>query len=108
MRHHTHTQNPLLGIGLVLASTVAFSLSGVLTKAIESDTWTVACWRGLLWSCAVARRCRRRADCGHRGTAAVDGDCLDAAHTATIYPQPHDIPMQVIVTASGIFKLEPD
>jgi len=33
---------------------------------------------------------------------------LDAAHTATIYPQPHDIPMQVIVTASGIFKLEPD
>ena len=41
-------RNQILGIGLVLASTVAFSLSGVLTKAIENNTWTVACWRGLL------------------------------------------------------------
>ncbi len=43
-----------LGICLVLASTVAFSLSGVLTKAIESDTWSVACWRGLLGAILVA------------------------------------------------------
>ncbi|WP_299848128.1 DMT family transporter [uncultured Roseovarius sp.] len=43
----------LLGIGLVLASTVAFSLSGVLTKAIESDTWTIACWRGLLGAVCI-------------------------------------------------------
>ena len=45
--HETDGSNQLLGIGMVLASAVAFSLSGVLTKAIESDTWTVACWRGL-------------------------------------------------------------
>lgn len=45
--HETDRSNPLLGIGLVLASAVAFSLSGVLTKAIESDTWTIAVWRGL-------------------------------------------------------------
>lgn len=45
--HKTDGSNQLLGICLVLASTVAFSLSGVLTKAIESDTWTIACWRGL-------------------------------------------------------------
>ena len=38
----------IIGICLVLASTVAFSLSGVLTKVIESDSWTIACWRGLL------------------------------------------------------------
>lgn len=46
----TDGSNQLLGIGLVLASTVAFSLYGVLTKAIESDTWTVACWRGWLFA----------------------------------------------------------
>ncbi|MFG5382619.1 DMT family transporter [Yoonia sp. R2-816] len=44
----TDKSNQILGISLVLASTVAFSLSGVLTKAIESDTWTIAVWRGLL------------------------------------------------------------
>jgi drug/metabolite transporter (DMT)-like permease len=50
----TDTKNQILGIGLVLASTVAFSLSGVLTKAIESDTWTVACWRGLFGAILIA------------------------------------------------------
>lgn len=35
------------GVALVLLSTVVFSFSGVLTKMIESGTWTVACWRGL-------------------------------------------------------------
>ena len=52
--HETKTKNQILGIGLVLASTVAFSLSGVLTKAIESDTWTVACWRGLFGAILIA------------------------------------------------------
>ncbi|MEO9874591.1 MAG: DMT family transporter [Anderseniella sp.] len=49
-----NTQNRVLGIGLVLASTMAFSLSGVLTKAIVSDTWTVACWRGLFGAILIA------------------------------------------------------
>ena len=31
---------------------------------------------------------------------------LDAARIATIFPQPHDIPMQAIVTESGIANLE--
>lgn len=33
---------------------------------------------------------------------------LDAARIATIFPQPHDIPMQAIVTETGIAKLEQD
>ncbi len=37
----------LIGVLLVLASAVVFSLAGVLTKMIESDAWTIACWRGL-------------------------------------------------------------
>jgi len=53
MRHEADTQNQLLGISLVLASTVAFSLSGVLTKVIESDAWTVACWRGLIGAALI-------------------------------------------------------
>jgi drug/metabolite transporter (DMT)-like permease len=36
------------GILLVTASAIVFSFAGVLTKAIESDAWTIACWRGLL------------------------------------------------------------
>jgi drug/metabolite transporter (DMT)-like permease len=52
--HEIDRSNQLLGIGLVLASTVAFSLSGVLTKAIESDTWTIACWRGLFGAVLIA------------------------------------------------------
>jgi drug/metabolite transporter (DMT)-like permease len=52
--HETDTKNQIYGIGLVLASTVAFSLSGVLTKAIEGDTWTVACWRGLFGAILIA------------------------------------------------------
>ena len=50
----TENRNQILGVGLVLASTIAFSLSGVLTKAIESDTWTVACWRGLFGAILIA------------------------------------------------------
>lgn len=36
-----------LGVGLVLASTVPFALSGVFTRLIAADVWTVLCWRGL-------------------------------------------------------------
>jgi drug/metabolite transporter (DMT)-like permease len=38
----------LLGVALVLASAVVYSLAGVLTKAIRLDVWTIACWRGLV------------------------------------------------------------
>jgi len=37
-----------LGILQVTASAIVFSFAGVLTKAIESDAWTITCWRGLL------------------------------------------------------------
>jgi drug/metabolite transporter (DMT)-like permease len=37
-----------VGILLVTASAIVFSFAGVLTKAIESDAWTITCWRGLL------------------------------------------------------------
>jgi len=62
----TETNKQLIGIFLVLASTVAFSLSGVLTKAIESDTWTVACWRGLFGAILIAAyvRWQHRNDTG--------------------------------------------
>jgi drug/metabolite transporter (DMT)-like permease len=40
---HAH----MLGVLLVLASAAAFSLAGVLTKMVASDSWTVVCWRGL-------------------------------------------------------------
>lgn len=43
-RRKTH----LLGIFLVIASALVFSLAGVLTKIIQADAWTIACWRGLL------------------------------------------------------------
>src|SRR5512138_209980 len=38
----------LLGVALVVASTLAFSLAGVLTKAITADALTIVCWRGLV------------------------------------------------------------
>ncbi len=38
----------LLGIFLIVVSALVFSLAGVLTKSIEADAWTIACWRGLL------------------------------------------------------------
>ena len=43
-RHNAH----LIGVVLVIASALVFSLAGVLTKMIEADAWTIACWRGLL------------------------------------------------------------
>jgi drug/metabolite transporter (DMT)-like permease len=44
----------LLGVLLVLASALAFSLTGVLTKSIEADVWTIACWRGLVGGILIA------------------------------------------------------
>ncbi|MEM7222662.1 MAG: DMT family transporter [Pseudomonadota bacterium] len=38
----------LLGVSLVIASALVFSLAGVLTKMIQADAWTIACWRGLI------------------------------------------------------------
>ncbi|MGF1632070.1 MAG: DMT family transporter [Kiloniellaceae bacterium] len=38
----------LLGVTLVITSAVIYSLAGVLTKAIQADVWTIACWRGLI------------------------------------------------------------
>ncbi|WP_299951671.1 DMT family transporter [uncultured Ruegeria sp.] len=43
----------MTGIALVALSAVIFSVSGVLTKVIESDGWTIACWRGLIGGLAV-------------------------------------------------------
>ena len=46
---------------LVIGSALMFSLSGVLTKAIAADVWTIVCWRGLIGSLAIAAyvACRR-------------------------------------------------
>ena len=44
----------LLGVLLVVASALAFSLAGVLTKSIAADAWTIACWRGLLGGMLIA------------------------------------------------------
>ena len=42
-----HSQ-PMKGTTLITLSAIVFSLSGVLTKMIEADGWTIACWRGLI------------------------------------------------------------
>lgn len=44
----TISKDHIIGIILVLASTVFFSLSGALTKLISSDTWTIISWRGAI------------------------------------------------------------
>ncbi len=43
----------IVGTVLVVASALAFSLSGILTKAIEADGWTIGCWRGLIGGLVV-------------------------------------------------------
>lgn len=48
------TVPPWLGAALVLGSAVLFSLSGILTKAIESDSWTILTWRGLIGGVGIA------------------------------------------------------
>lgn len=49
MQHSQH----MAGITLVALSALVFSVSGVLTKMIEADAWTIACWRGLIGGLAV-------------------------------------------------------
>jgi drug/metabolite transporter (DMT)-like permease len=44
----------LLGVVLVLLSALAFSLAGILTKAITADVWTILCWRGLVGGLIIA------------------------------------------------------
>ncbi len=41
-------QTHLRGLVFVLVSAFAFSLAGILTKAIQSDMWIVASWRGFV------------------------------------------------------------
>ncbi|WP_299746895.1 DMT family transporter [uncultured Tateyamaria sp.] len=49
MEHLQHMK----GVALVVVSAVIFSMSGVLTKMIEADGWTIACWRGVIGGLAV-------------------------------------------------------
>lgn len=49
-----YAKRHLIGVLLVLASAIVFSLAGVLTKMIESDAWTIACWRGLFGAVFIA------------------------------------------------------
>lgn len=48
------TNHPVTGTGLVIASALFFSLSGIFTKMIEADVWTIACWRGLVGAIFIA------------------------------------------------------
>ena len=38
----------------MIASALAFSLAGVLTKSITAGAWTIACWRGLVGGLLIA------------------------------------------------------
>ncbi|WP_227269671.1 DMT family transporter [Roseobacter weihaiensis] len=64
-----NTRNGLLGGGLVILSALAFSMSGVLTKVIESDGWTILCWRGLVGGLLVALYVELRRGAHSRGSA---------------------------------------
>lgn len=44
----TETRDYRLGLILVTASALAFSLAGILTKSVEANVWTTACWRGVI------------------------------------------------------------
>lgn len=74
----------LTGIGLVLLSSVFFGLTGIFTKEISADSWTIAGWRGLVGGVLAAvyvlvRNSRRKAEgntaqsfrLGWRGLAVV-------------------------------------
>ncbi|MCP4963964.1 MAG: EamA family transporter [bacterium] len=43
-----------LGPLLVLGSAFVFSLSGVLAKAIDAGSWTIATWRGIIGAAGIA------------------------------------------------------
>lgn len=53
-RPSTDRDRRWLGPTLVLTSAVFFSCSGVLTKAITADSWTILAWRGLVGGLVVA------------------------------------------------------
>ncbi len=42
------------GTFLVIASAAFFGLTGVLTKSISADAWTIACWRGLVGAFVIS------------------------------------------------------
>ncbi len=50
IRPDAHT----IGVGLVIASALAFSLAGILTKLISADAWVISCWRGLVGGVLIA------------------------------------------------------
>jgi len=48
------SRDTVIGACLVITSAFVFSVSGVLTKAIVADVWTIACWRGLIGGVLIA------------------------------------------------------
>ncbi len=42
------------GVTLILVSSAFFAMAGVFIKAISSDPWTIACWRGLVGGLIIA------------------------------------------------------
>ena len=69
----------LTGIVLVALSAVIFSVSGVLTKMIDADGWTIVCWRGLIGGLAVIAYVELRRGKRPRGQAFRFGMGLTAA-----------------------------
>ena len=59
----------IAGTLLVVASALMFSLSGVLTKSIEAEGWTILCWRGLIGGLAIAAYVALRRGSNALGTA---------------------------------------
>jgi drug/metabolite transporter (DMT)-like permease len=43
-----------LGVVLVLASAAFFALAGIFTKSVDSDLWTIICWRGFVGGALIA------------------------------------------------------
>lgn len=49
--NETHTR--LLGVTLIVASALFFSIAGVFTKMATADSWAIAGWRGLVGSILI-------------------------------------------------------
>lgn len=71
MLHDGSKAKRLTGTGLVLLSSLFFGLTGIFTRAISADSWTIAGWRGLVAGALVAiyvaarnRRSRRSGGAG--------------------------------------------
>lgn len=72
-----------LGVSLVLASAAFFAMTGIFTKSISSDPWTIACWRGLVGGVLVtgyvlwrSGRSGLRLDIGWQGWSMAAVGCL--------------------------------